>query len=133
MARRLGPRRRIVQISRTGRYGSVQYLHLLECDHVEVRKRASRAPEIACGSCVAGEPMPAPLGSLEPTESWDSLLASVEHAGAVAQAAIATRLGVDADAVNVQMAAGPEGMKIAGATVYLSADEVMRLARQRNK
>lgn len=129
MTRRIGPRRRIVQIARTGRYGNVEYSHLLECDHVEVRKRASRAPEIACGACVAGQPMPAPLGSLAPTETWDSLMASAEHAGAVAQAAVAKRLGVDLDAVNIHMADGAAGAKIVGATIYLSADELMRIAR----
>ena len=73
--------------------------------------------------------MPRPLGAVEPTESWDSQFATTEHSAALAQAAVATRLGVELDAVNIRMADTPEGIKIVGATVYLSADEVLRFSR----
>lgn len=125
--RRKGPRRRIQEIVRTGRYGNVEYRHLLECDHVEVRKRASRAPEIACGQCVAGEPMPRRVGDEEVTESLDSSLATTEERVAWIRATIARRLLVDADAVDVRLGSGSGGLEIVGATVYLTGQEAERL------
>ena len=71
------PQKNIVSIEKQGGWGDVSYYHKLECGHIEVRKRASAAPKIACTWCVIGEQKGKELRALTivqpPTleEVWD--------------------------------------------------------------
>jgi hypothetical protein len=49
------PQREILEIERSGEWGKVDYRHRLTCGHVEIRKRPSSAPKIACSWCVVAE------------------------------------------------------------------------------
>ena len=46
------PQKQVVEIVRVGQWGRVEYQHVLECGHVEVRKRPSKTDKIACAWCV---------------------------------------------------------------------------------
>ena len=85
------PQKNIVSIDKQGAWGDVSYYHKLECGHIEVRKRASTAPKIACTWCVIGEEKGRELKALTiiqpPTleEVWDFYDDSINEEVNVAQ------------------------------------------------
>jgi len=103
------PQKIIVSIDRKGGWGDVSYHHKLECGHIEVRKRASTAPQIACTWCVIGEEKGKELRALTivqpPTieEVWDFYDESVNEEVNVAElrAGIASAIGCPQDSVEV--------------------------------
>lgn len=103
------PQRIVISIDRQGAWGKVSYLHKLECGHIEVRKRASVAPQIACTWCVIGEEKGRELRALTivqpPTidEVWDFYDDSINDEVNVAQlrASIASAVGCPQDSIEV--------------------------------
>lgn len=103
------PQKVIVSIDRKGGWGDVSYNHKLECGHIEVRKRASTAPKIACTWCVISEEKGKELRALTivqpPTieEVWDFYDESINEEVNVAElrAGIASAIGCPQDSVEV--------------------------------
>lgn len=46
------PQKQVLEIVKVGQWGKVEYQHILDCGHVEVRKRPSKTDKIACAWCV---------------------------------------------------------------------------------
>lgn len=76
---------------------------------------------------MAGEPMPLKVDDLSVIASVESNFASAEEGAAQVRAALAQRLKVDLDAVDVRIIDMGGGLEIAGATIHLSAEEALRL------
>lgn len=103
------PQKNVVSIDRQGAWGKVSYLHKLECGHIEVRKRVSSTPKIACTWCVIGEEKGKELRALTiiqpPTleEVWDFYDDSINEEVNVAKlrAGIASAIGCPQDTIEV--------------------------------
>lgn len=50
--KKAAPQHDILEITKVGQWGKLEYHHRLSCGHTEVRKRPSKAPKIACAWCV---------------------------------------------------------------------------------
>lgn len=110
MGARSAPRRQVLEIWKTGDYGTTIWHHRLECGHVEERKRRRPSDEIGCVRCEMGEGLErltAP-GAPDPADS-------VDLDAAVLRAHLASGLGVPLDAVSIQMSGG----RLVGALVVL--------------
>ena len=124
------PRRDVVNVERRGDWGEVTYAHHLSCGHVEVRKRQSPAPAIACSGCLAAFQFAAgtiPGRSLRPPVSDDPFVddfASVEAKAAKVRAGLAKRFGVQLEAVDVAV----DTSDVTYALVFLDRDSATRLA-----
>jgi len=103
------PQKNIVSIDKQGGWGDVSYYHKLECGHIEVRKRASTAPKIACTWCVLGEEKGKELRALTlvqpPTleEVWVFYDSTINEEVDIAQlrAGLASAIGCPQDSVEV--------------------------------
>lgn len=138
--RKKAPQRKIVDISRTGKWGSVVYLHSLECGHVEERKRPAKTEVVACAKCVMAEDFGKQtmdlvrmgvgyesITELEMTpDPIEIIFSSSEKNISRIKNQIAEILGVGSDDVNV-FVEQDENMLISGATVFLSASDIARL------
>ena len=129
---RKAPRREVVDITRIGSWGNVTYHHKLECGHVEKRQRATRAPTLACVSCLrAGEKdveMKALTRPLPPADDYDGTVSRSEVEVALVRADIARVLGVHVEAVDVVAVLDASGMlAVQSAVVFLSGADVRRL------
>lgn len=129
---RRAPRRQVVEIRKTGSWGNVVYQHVLECGHIEKRPRATSAPKLACVWCLRSESkqkemealsLPAPRSFIN-----DEDTASIESAIMSAQATIASKLGVDIDAVDIATKDVNGILEIKHATVFLTARDVRNIA-----
>ncbi len=115
--RHSGPRREVKRVRRVGSYGSVWWLHDLECGHVERRKRASSKSEIGCAACKSDERL---LINVLRTPEFDSARdAQVQIEADQLRAKLASALGVPLDAVGVQVATGGKGSHVSGAMIFL--------------
>ena len=115
--RHSGPRREVKRVRRVGFYGSVWWLHDLECGHVERRKRASSKSEIGCAACKSDERL---LINVLRTPEFDSGRdAQVQVEADQLRARLASALGVPLDAVGVQVATGGQGLQVSGAMIFL--------------
>lgn len=88
-----------------------------------MRKRATTAPTIACGSCTAGTPPPRPADWDGETELNE--FAEIEEKAARIRASISAMLKVNTDAVNVQIGLTDQRWAIHGAIIYLTGDEAI--------
>lgn len=139
---RKAPRRTVLWIDKTGSWGNYTYRHGLECGHVEVRKRASSAPKIACPACVRAEAKGNELRSLIATPQRqvlvevDDIIALeddhlVEVEAGRLRGALATTLGVSQEAIDVVMADVDGRLTVASVVVFLSGLDATRLANQK--
>jgi hypothetical protein len=128
---RRAPRKSVVEIRKIGSWGSIVYHHVLECGHIEKKPRASTSPKLACAWCLrasevqeqlASLALPAPRSTVTDEDS-----ASVESSIMSAQATIASRLGVNTDAVDIVLHDVNGTLEIKYATVFLSASEVRKI------
>lgn len=138
--RKKAPQKKVMEISRTGRWGSVVYLHALECGHVEERKRPSKTESVACAKCVMADDFGkqtmglAQFGvgyeaitELEMTpDPIEVKFSSSERNVERIKNSISDILGVQPDDVNV-FVEQDENMLVSGATVFLSAADIARL------
>ncbi|MBM4210843.1 MAG: hypothetical protein FJ187_09900, partial [Gammaproteobacteria bacterium] len=133
------PQRKVVEITRTGKWGSVVYLHALECGHVEERKRPAKTAVIACAKCVMAEDFGKQTMDLVrigvgyetitememKPDPIEILFSSSERNVERIRARIADVLGIQPDGVNV-FVEQDENMLVSGATVFLSAADIAR-------
>jgi hypothetical protein len=122
------PRRMIVEVDKRGDWGEVRYHHRLTCGHIEVRKRKAPSVVIACSGClVAAEFAESPLTVQRPVRKTPSPvddLATTESELARVRAGLASRFGVDLDAVSV----AASGASVGHAMVFLESEAAYRLA-----
>ena len=137
------PQRKVVEITRTGKWGSVVYLHALECGHVEERKRPAKTAVIACAKCVMAEDFGQQTRDLVrigvgyeaitememKPDPIEILFSSSERNVERIRARIAGVLGIQPDGVNV-FVEQDENMLVSGATVFLSAADIARLCEE---
>jgi hypothetical protein len=137
------PQRLVVDIERVGNWGKVEYRHRLECGHVEIRKRQMPTPRLSCVACVLAAQMgdrvseiaiksakiiePMEVGDILPEDSY---VVSGEIDISKAQAAIAMRIGVPLESVDVAAEIGEDGiLRISYATIFIESSLVYRLIR----
>ena len=131
------PQKLIVSIDKQGAWGEVSYYHKLECGHIEVRKRASSAPKIACTWCVIGEEKGRELKALTivqpPTleEVWDFYdeTTSEEVDVAKLRAGVANAVGCAQESVEVVSIVDEENiLRVSYVTVFLDFETAKRIA-----
>jgi len=130
------PRREIREINRIGSWGRVEYHHVLDCGHVEVRKRAASAGTMACSGCVLSEEYESRVESRPVRDEYPaddvldalgSQLAINEGTAQAIKVELAKKLQLTQDAVEVALEVDEDGVQsLSGAVVLLSADEVLR-------
>jgi hypothetical protein len=131
------PQKNIVSIEKQGGWGDVSYYHKLECGHIEIRKRASTAPKIACTWCVIGEQKGKELRALTlvqpPTleEVWDFYdeTTSEEVDVAKLRAGVANAVGCAQESVEVVSIVDEENiLRVSYVTVFLDFETAKRIA-----
>lgn len=128
---RRSPRRDVVEIKKMGSWGNIEYHHFLSCGHVEKRPRASRAPKLACVWCLRSESKALEMRALaQPARSVyvEERYADDETEIYNVRATLASRMGVPIEAVDVVVRDTGGKLEIQHATVFLSANEVRRIA-----
>jgi len=132
------PQKKIVSIDKQGGWGDVSYYHKLECGHIEVRKRASTAPKIACTWCVLGEEKGKELRALTlvqpPTleEVWDFYDSTINEEVDIAQlrAGLASARGCPQDSVEVVAEVVENNvLKVMYVNVFLDLETAKRIAK----
>ncbi len=135
------PRRQVLEVSRTGDWGEVRYRHRLECGHVEVRRRPSSSETIACSSCMTEGRLRDKVAFMQgiddsiPDEQ-DRLsyeFAVVESNAVRVRGAIAAKLGIPLDCVDVLVSDFGGKMSIASATVHMDGPMAMEMLNNRSK
>lgn len=133
--RRRAPRRRVVSIEKTGRWGNVVYSHTLSCGHKDVRKRAASSSEISCIWCLRAEERDKEIKALaSPLKSnvfYDDNLADEEIKIEKTRAALAAKLGVPMEAIDISVEDSAGSLFIRSAIIYLSARDVARITDDR--
>jgi len=134
ISRKAAPRRRVVEISRTGSWGRVEYEHRLDCGHIERRKRAASTEEMACTGCVLAEKHQKNLNEQVDNDQFDEYssildqlahqVAMSEREAAVIKAALVSTFGVSPEAVDVVLEDDDGTLNLSYAVVLLSADEI---------
>jgi hypothetical protein len=128
--RRQAPKRLINEIRRRGTYGNIKYEHVLECGHIEIAVRASRAKKIACSRCLRLEETNSEIpktfaASVLFDNDDDEATAEIEISRV--RASLASILKVPVDAVEIVANQGYGVLEIRAAYVFLSAREISRL------
>lgn len=132
-----------MEITRTGKWGSVVYLHALDCGHLEERKRPAKTEEIACAKCVMADDFGQQtrdlvrigvgyesITEMEMTpDPIEILFSSSERNVERIRSRIARILGIQPDDVTVYVEQD-ENMLVSGATVFLSASDIARLCEK---
>lgn len=115
--RHQAPRRQVISVFRSGGYGSTWWYHALECGHTERRKRVAPRSYVGCAECERLTILANPDGpSVDDLAAID---AGVEIEASRLRAELAAALGIDPDAVDVQMRATTQGLQLTGVVVWL--------------
>jgi len=131
---RRAPRREIIEISKTGRWGHFVYLHRLSCGHVESRKRAATTKVLACAWCLRASEKDTELKALANTKIpryYESTLIDEELHIEQTRASIAAKFNISQDAVDIKAQDIDGQLVIRSATIYLSSIDVARLSDAR--
>lgn len=117
-------------MTRTGAYATTEWVHRLECGHVERRKRRAPQTHIGCAMCVEEErsrarTLHAELVLKDELPVVDD--AAIETKAAQIAAEIAARLRVQVEMVDVRLVDAGGRLKVDGATVYVPADVALSL------
>lgn len=143
--RKSAPQQRVTEIIKTGEWSKIQYLHKLECGHIEIRKRAATTEKIACIGCVRAGQAEEILTSLarpviiDPPieEAWiDNIgeeIANTEQQVGSVRAGVASALGLSPEMVDVVMEQGEEGIELSYVVVFLDAETAQNIASRGRK
>jgi hypothetical protein len=120
------PKLAVTRVDRVGAWGSVSYHHLLECSHIEVRRRCAKVGDrIACTRCQEVVQRRSALAELaQPSQVFESdedVAAEMTQEARI-KANVASLLGIPADTIDVTM---HPARRI---TIFLSPQEVTRLS-----
>ena len=132
--RRRAPKRLVVGIERTGRWGQVTYRHELSCGHIESRPRAATSQTLACAWCLRSEEVDAEMKALTQPQKPQHIkeeqsIVDLEMSVEKLRAGIASKFSVPVDAVDISVQDISGEMVITSAIVFLSAIDVDRLGR----
>lgn len=134
--RKKAPRRTIVSVEREGAWGRVEYAHLLDCGHIEKRKRPAKTDYISCAWCVIAEEqdkemrlLPTAVSKEVPVDDdlmdpMGTFLASSEKALASLRGDLARRFDVPVDYVDVVTIDEDGELKISYAVVFIPAGDI---------
>jgi hypothetical protein len=131
------PQQTVVSISRYGEWGKVEYAHKLECGHTEIRKRASRAPQIACEQCVKANTAKQMLSKFVPVKieedfSWEddiaSSIAKTEQDIGRLRAGIAAKFNIGPESIDVVTEETEDGALVSYVVIVLDAEQALLLA-----
>ena len=125
---RKAPRRKIIEIRRTGEWGKITYEHVLECGHTEKRPRASGSPQIACAWCLRSQAKEIEIIALaKPAKvsSVDSSINEIEIARVKAK--LSHVLSVSQEQIEISVIDKFGEQVISGAVVFLSEANVHKL------
>lgn len=127
---RQAPRRKVLEIFRIGKWGSVVYEHRLECGHTERRPRAASSESLACAWCLRSHMKELEILSLvAPVKTVDLDLPRTEVAIARIKAKFAYTLGVSLEQIEISVVDKLGEQKISGAVVYFSEHDVDRISK----
>lgn len=139
MGARTSPRKRIVESRKEGTWGDVEWVHVLECGHIDVRKRKARGEFLACDLCAKAQNFKSRTRALldpdEPDTGLDSVLEpEVQTSDAEVlewTIAFAQALGVPSSQVQMNLTYDfEEGRMRPGNTlVMFRGDDVERILR----
>jgi hypothetical protein len=132
---RRAPRREVVSIERTGRWGQVTYQHKLSCGHVESRQRPAQSQTLACAWCLRTSSIDQEMKALTspqiPTHiKEEQSIVDLEMDVEKLRAGIASKFSIPVDAVDISVQDIRGELVITSAIVFLSAIDVGRLGRQ---
>jgi hypothetical protein len=142
--RKKAPQQRILEVIKSGEWSKVQYIHKLECGHIEIRKRAASTDRISCLGCVRAEEAQNILTELvRPTivsppleDIWtDDIAEDIAHTEqeiGFLRAGIANYLEISAEAVDVVMEQTDEGIELSYVVVFIDADTARSMAKGGN-
>ncbi len=131
------PQHDILEIKRVGEWGKLEYHHRLTCGHVEVRKRPSKAPRIACAWCVVASEKQRELKALtivQPPvveEVWDFYDETVVDEVMVAnlRSGVASALGCPQENIEVVATVDEDGnLRVNYVSVFLDYPQAQKLA-----
>lgn len=146
ISRKKAPKRDVVEITRSGEWGNVVYRHLLDCGHIETRKRVAPSSQMACTWCVVADAKDAELRTLTAARPQTQTLIDVTDLIDVAspdiaadedamrlQGALANSLGITVDSIDVVLEDVDGELSVAYALVFLSAADAFRIARGQSR
>jgi hypothetical protein len=133
------PQRAVLEISRSGSWGKVEYAHRLECGHTEYRKRALTTGKIACTLCVKAKVAEATLTEIAKIASVEyaepvwideiaSDIATAETDIGKLRASLASSLDVSPEAIDVVSEQNENGLEVSYVVVFLDAEQANRIA-----
>ena len=141
--RKQAPQQTVVSISRYGQWGKVEYAHKLDCGHTEIRKRATRAPKIACEQCVKANTAKQMLSTFVPAPRLDddltwqdeiaSSIAKVEQDVGRLRARLASRFGIGPESIDVITEETIAGTEISYVLIVLDAAQAAYLSDSQNQ
>lgn len=121
------PKLSVIHVDRVGGWGSVSYHHILECKHIEIRKRCAKiAEKIACSKCQDILGKRASLAETALTSQAfqsDDEIAADMTVEARLRANISSLLGIPVDAIDIT---SQPNRRI---TIFVSQAEVTRLSQ----
>lgn len=138
------PQRAVVDITKTGSWGNVEYLHKLDCGHTEVRKRHAGTKLISCTGCVKAQMAEETLAQLatkttifvDVADIHDELateIASYEQDIGRTRASLAAALGVTVADVELIVTESDNGsLTVSQAMVFLGPSAINNLIKPVN-
>lgn len=131
---RRAPRKSVVRVQKVGTWGNIVYHHVLECGHTEKRARNEANKKLACIWCLRAEEKTKEMAELPVAPSTkylpDEDSVAMEHYLMTARAEIASKIGVNPDAVDIVCRDVAGNLEIKYATVFLTAHDVRKIAGQ---
>ena len=140
--RKSAPQHEILEIKRVGEWGKLEYHHRLSCGHVEIRKRPSKAPKVACGWCVVATEKQKELRALtivQPPileEVWDFYDETIVDEVIVAnlRSGVAGALGCSQENIEVVATVDDNGdLRVNYVSVFLDYEQAKKLAERSAK
>jgi hypothetical protein len=129
---RKAPRRKVVEIRKTGTWGNIQYTHVLECGHSEKRARAASSKELACVMCLRMKSKEIEMSSLAKPKvvdvNYDINVNSTETLAQRIRAGIASNFRIPHEAIDVVMQDNAGNLEISSVVVFLSSADASRSA-----
>lgn len=136
------PQKQVIEIVRVGQWGRVEYQHVLECGHVEVRKRPSKTDKIACAWCVVAAEKQRELKTLtivpppvteEPWDFYDDVAVD-EIRMAQIRSALSHALGCPQESIEIVSSVDGDGnLTVNYVSVFLDFGQAQAIIRNSQK
>lgn len=139
------PQREVLEIIKTGNYGTVVYSHRLSCGHTEKRKRKASAKYIACTLCAVAIKASKELGTLKTASTpkpvlrqppeFDEIgsdLGNTEISTARLTADLAAAFKISNEMISIVFYDDDDGnLSVGGATIWLDYEAMNRVLAER--